>query len=241
MEAFILAAGLGSRLRPITNSRPKALVDIDGRSLLEINIEHLIKAGASRIVVNVHHFSQQIKDFISSKSWDSEIYISDESELLLDTGGGLKKAAPLFSGKEPILIHNVDILSHIDLRALLSHHIENKHLATLAASARTTSRYLLFDRADRLIGWENTKTGEILWTDKPCIEPERLAFSGIAVIEPQMLNLLPSPRIPYSIIPEYLRLAKDHAISSFRHDAKEWIDVGKPETLPFASQFLPLD
>lgn len=240
MEAFLLAAGLGTRLRPLTDTRPKALVEIDGTTLLELNIRHLTLAGASRIVVNVHHFADQVIDFIQSRTWDTEVLISDERQLLLDTGGGLRHAAPLFSGTEPILIHNVDILSHVPLQQMVQQHVDSMSIATLAVSERKTSRYLLFE-GERLIGWENVGTGEQRWVDKPHDSYKRLAFSGIAVVEPQLLTLLPEDDHPYPIIPEYLRIANHHAISSLQHDADQWIDVGKLDTIPLAAQFLPLD
>ena len=152
MEGFILAAGLGTRLRPLTNDRPKALVEIDGVALLEMAIHRLEEAGIGHIVVNVHHFGEKVIDFIASHRWQARIDISDERPLLLDTGGGLKKAAPLFSGKENVLVHNVDILSEIDLRDVERRHREEGNLATLCVSLRDTKRLLLFDETGRLAG-----------------------------------------------------------------------------------------
>lgn len=238
MQAFIPSAGLGTRLRPLTNDRPKALVEIEGVTLLEINILRMIEAGAKRIVVNVHHFSDKVKSFLDSKHWESEIMVSDEHELLMDTGGGLKKAESLFLPDEPILIHNVDVLTHLDLEALVDYHLDSKSFATLCVSERNTSRYLLADEERNLIGWTNEKTGEILWSKEPAECYSKFAFSGIAVVDPLLLSELPAAIKPYPIIPEYLRLADDHTIKMKVHAAEDWLDVGKPETLPQAETFL---
>ena len=237
MEAFVLAAGLGTRLRPLTNDRPKALVEVDGRSLLEINLHKIIQLGASRIVVNVHHFGNKVIDFVNSRKWDCEIVVSDERGLLLDTGGGLKKAQQLFKGDGPILIHNVDILSRIDLADMIRRHAASGDLATLAVSDRKTSRYLLFDNNSKLVGWHNTGTDEHLWAGEPREEYKPLAFSGIAVISPKLANLLPEADRPYSIIPEYIKIARDHPIGNYEHSSSDWIDVGRPETLAKSTQF----
>lgn len=240
MEALILAAGLGTRLRPLTNNRPKALVEIDGHTLLEINLLRLIQAGATRIVVNVHHFADQITDFIASHHWDTEVLISDEREQLLDTGGALKHATSLFSGHDSIMVHNVDILSSINLRDIINQHSHSMSFATLVVSQRNTSRQLLFDSYDKLAGWCNNTTGEHLWVEHPIENTKSLAFSGITVIQPSLLELLPDDATPYPIIPEYLRIAKNHTISYFEHTANNWMDVGKPETLSAAASFLNL-
>lgn len=240
MEAFLLAAGLGTRLRPLTDNKPKALVEVDGRTLLEINILNLIRQGASRIVVNVHHFGDQIIDFIASRHWDAEILISDERDLLMDTGGGLKKAAPLFSGSCPIVVHNVDILSQVNVSDLVAYSVESKALATLAVSQRSTSRMLLFNDYGALCGWHNRSTDEFLWPSGPVAECKEFAFSGIAVVSPQLLEALPEPSAPYPIVPAYLELSKIYTINSFVHDSAHWLDVGKPDTLARASQFVNL-
>ncbi len=232
MQVFLPAAGLGTRLRPLTDSRPKALVEVDGEPLLKHNILRLSAQGANRIVVNVHHFAGMVVDYLASQPWPCEILVSYERDLLLDTGGGLKKAAPLFRPDEPVVIHNVDILSRIDLVAMLSQHTCSKAIATLAVSRRDTSRQLLFDREGTLAGWENRASGAIRWVHEQ--HPESitpLAFSGIAVVSPAFLNLLPEASQPYPIIPAYLDIAKHHAIRCFQHSSADWLDVGKPETL----------
>lgn len=231
MQAFILAAGLGTRLQPLTNNKPKALVEIQGTPLIKIAIENLVRHGATRIVVNIHHLGGQLIEYLSHNHWNADILISDERDLLLDTGGGLKKAEPLFSLQEPILVYNVDIVSRIDLADAIAQHTDSMNIATLLVSRRSTSRQLLFDKQRQLAGWRNSTTGETKWTRQPITTCEQLAFSGIAVIEPAMLKLLPPANHPYPIIPTYLDIARNHRISYFEHSPKDWLDVGKPETL----------
>ena len=241
MEAFLLAAGLGTRLRPLTNDRPKALVEVDGRTLLEINIAKLTALGATRIVVNIHHFADKMVHFIANHDWDTEICISDERGLLLDTGGALKKASNMFSHTQPILIHNVDILAQFDWSSFYAKHMESGTLATLAVSERSTSRLLMTDEKGLLRGWHNNSTGEYIVVNSDAgtkTAYRQLAFSGITLIEPKLLDLLPEASRPYPIIPEYLRLAKSHRINTFEHNPSDWLDVGKPETLAQATQFL---
>lgn len=220
MEGFILAAGLGTRLRPLTNDRPKALVEVDGVTLLEHTIHTLEAGGIGHIVVNVHHFADKVIDFISNHTWQATIDISDERELLLDTGGGLKKAAALFSGKDNILIHNVDILSDIDLQDLEHHHKEQQNLVTLCVSRRKTKRMLEFDEEGHLLGRA----------------AEGMAFSGISVVSPELFPMLPEADHPYPVIDEYIRLSREgHSIGSYVHSPDHWLDVGKPETLALAA------
>lgn len=221
-----MAAGLGTRLRPLTNDRPKALVEINGRTLLEIAIGRLSEAGVDRCVVNVHSFGEMIIDYIRSRKWECEVMISDEREMLLDTGGALKHAARLFSGKEPILVHNVDILSDIDLREVERYHTESGNLVTLCASRRETKRKLLFDNDGRLAG----RAGEI---DDKGLTP--LAFSGVSMISPELFPLLPSDDHPYPVIDAYLEIAKHYPIRCFVHSADRWLDVGTPEKLAKAT------
>lgn len=237
MQAFILAAGLGTRLKPLTDHCPKALVEVQGMPLLKIAIDNLARQGVSKIVVNVHHFADQVIHFLQTNTWNVPVVISDESDLLLDTGGGLKKAENLFTKDEPILIHNVDILSHVDINNLLTQHIDSMSLATLVVSNRSTSRYLLFNHEKQLIGWLNKSTGESKWTDKEYSDYQELAFDGIAIIQPQLLQHLPSADKAFSIIPAYLEIAKHHRISYYDIDKRDWLDVGKPETLNLAQQW----
>ena len=237
MQAFILAAGLGTRLHPLTDTLPKALVEVQGLPLIKIAIDNLVRQGATRIVINIHHFADQLLNYLQDNHWDADILISDEHDLLLDTGGGLKKAAPLFFPREPILIHNVDILSHINFAKVIKQHTDSMNLATLVASQRDTSRQLLFDSQQLLAGWQNLTTGETKWVHMPLATYSKMAFSGIAVVQPQLLELLPPADHPYPIIPAYLDIARNHRISYFEHTPEDWLDVGKPETLQSAQKW----
>lgn len=238
MESFILAAGLGTRLRPLTDHRPKALVEIEGKPLLQIAIERMVQRGVSRIVVNIHHYGEQIIGFINSRKWECEIVISDERKLLLDTGGGLQQAATLFTGEEPIIVHNVDIVSRIDLEEMVQRHLQGDNLATLAVSQRETSRYLLWDAEGQLVGWNNRSSNEYRWVSNPVSEYIALAFSGISIINPKLLSLLPPASKPYPIIPEYLNMAQRYRIGQYQHCPSDWLDVGKPDTLSRATTLL---
>ena len=227
MEGFILAAGLGTRLRPLTNDKPKALVEINGATLLERAIHRLEEAGIGHIVINVHHFADKVIDFIGSHTWQASIDISDERSLLLDTGGGLKQAATLFSGKENVLVHNVDILSDIDLQAVEVHHQSQDNLVTLCVSRRETKRLLEFDESGQLLGRADTSNRSSFTF--------HLAFSGISVVSPKLFPLLPDANRPYPVIDEYIRLSHEgHRIGCYEHSPEHWLDVGKPETLETA-------
>lgn len=231
MQAFIPAAGLGTRLLPLTEHRPKALVEVGGVPLLKIAIDNLARQGATRIVVNVHHFADMVIDYLQSHDWGTEVLVSNEKDKLLDTGGGLKKAAPLFNRDEPILIHNVDILSRINFHDLVELHQQEGNFVTLAVSVRDTSRFLLFADNGLLVGWNNRSTGEAKWVDELVAKNRALAFSGIAVLEPGVLDVLPPCEIPYPIVPAYLNIAKEHRISYFIHSSSDWMDVGTPQSL----------
>ncbi len=231
MQAFIPAAGLGTRLLPLTEHRPKALVEVGGVPLLKIAIDNLARQGATRIVVNVHHFADMVIDYLQSHDWGTEVLVSNEKDKLLDTGGGLKKAAPLFNRDEPILIHNVDILSRINFHDLVELHQQEGNFVTLAVSVRGTSRFLLFADNGLLVGWNNRSTGETKWVDELVAKNRALAFSGIAVLEPGVLDVLPPCEIPYPIVPAYLNIAKEHRISYFIHSSSDWMDVGTPQSL----------
>ena len=231
MEGFILAAGLGTRLRPLTDSRPKALVEVGGRPLLELAIARLAEAGAKRIVVNVHHFADQVEAFLASREWACPVAVSDERALLLDTGGALRRAAPLFGGSEPVLVHNVDVLSTIDLAALLARHASEHNLATLCCSNRPSARKLLFAPDRRLLGRAP------LPAQPAPAQGEALAFSGIAVVSPALFPLLPEADHPYSIVDQYIRLSSQFGVRCFEHPAGQWLDVGRPETLQKAQQW----
>ncbi len=235
MKAMIFAAGLGTRLQPLTNDKPKALVQVNGKTLLETAINKIIHAGINEIIINVHHFAQQVTDFVNENDkFGIDIHFSDESEELLDTGGGLKKASWFLKGGEPFLVYNVDILSDIDLRHLINHHKKNEALVTLAVRKRQTSRYLLFDRGFALCGWQNAKTGEKkIPVAKPDLKP--FAFSGIHIIEPAIFDLMTESG-RFSIIDVYLKLAKEHRILGYDHSRTRWLDLGRVENLKEAEK-----
>jgi NDP-sugar pyrophosphorylase family protein len=238
MKAMILAAGLGTRLRPLTNDRPKALVEVAGRTLLEITLRRLRQFGIREVIVNVHHFADLVVGYIKKNdSFGMRIEVSRE-EVLLDTGGGLKKAAWFFldnGSDEPLVLHNVDVISTIDLRHMMEFHQKSHALATLAVRDRQTSRYLLFDENEQLCGRKGGRD-----QDPEIVRPARktasLAFSGIHVISPRLLSLLTEDGV-FSIVNAYLRLARDgEKISAFRTDECYWRDLGKPENVAQAAK-----
>ncbi|MEM7370626.1 MAG: nucleotidyltransferase family protein [Bacteroidota bacterium] len=238
MQAMIFAAGLGSRLRPLTNDCPKALVEVGGHPLLYWVIHRLKQKGYSDLVINIHHFGELILRYLSDNQYfGCRIAISDERDQVLETGGGLKKAAALFNKDEPILIHNVDILSDIDLSEMRQQHLQSGALATLAVKQRTTSRYLRFNDSLTLSGWKNIKTGEVRMSRKETASLHDLAFSGIHMVDPRLLEMF-ILKGKFSIIDTYLRLAKTETIQGFRHDDSKWLDVGKPENLALAETFV---
>jgi NDP-sugar pyrophosphorylase family protein len=240
MKAMILAAGLGTRLRPLTNDRPKALVTVGGRTLLEITLSRLRAVGVREVILNVHHCAERIVDYLEANhNFDMRIEISRE-DVLLDTGGGLKKAAWFFlesgeGAQEPFLVHNVDVLSTIDLARMVRFHTKHNALATLAVQQRETSRYLLFDEHGQLCGRRAGQDAEpeII---RPTQQVEPLAFSGIHVLSPQIFAML-SEEGAFSIIPAYLRLAaQGQRILAFRADEFYWRDLGRPENLAEAAR-----
>jgi len=235
---MIFAAGLGTRLRPLTDKIPKALVLVAGKPLLEHIIEKLKNSGFDEIIVNVHHFSEQIIDFLKVRNnFGIRIEISDESDFLLDTGGGIRKAAGFFVDNKPFLVHNVDILSNIDLHKLYSTHLKNNSLATLAVSDRISTRYFLFDENFRLQGWKNAQTGEMRPEGKVLSENLLpLAFSGIQVLSPQVFGLMENFPQKFSIIDFYLQNLEKN-LTGFVPNNFTIIDVGKPETLLRAEGF----
>lgn len=235
MEAILLAAGLGTRLRPLTDSRPKALVELEGTTLLELNLRNLSAQGIRHVVVNVHHFADQIVDFIGTHHWGLPVSISDERELLLDTGGALKRASRLLRGDGPVLVHNVDILSDIDFAEMGHLHSRHANLVTLAVSARTTRRQLLFAPNLQLVGRQTGDASTREWCTQPYDDVTPLAFSGISILSPQLFPLLPADDHPFAIIPEYMRLALHHRIEAYPHSATSWMDVGKLDALPQAA------
>ena len=241
MKAMIFAAGLGTRLKPLTDRIPKALVPVNGIPMLQHVILKLKQAGFTEIVINIHHFGEQIIDFLQAhQNFGITIHISDEREELLDTGGGIKKAIPFFSGNEPFLVHNVDILSDTDLKALYDYHRQSINDATLLVSQRETSRYLLFDKDNaRLCGWINKQTLQT----KPngfVYHPEQheaYAFSGIHVISPSLFRYMDRHWTgKFSITDFYLQTCKEARIGGYIAQNLHLIDIGKPETLAQAEK-----
>ncbi len=234
MKAMVLAAGLGTRLGELTHSKPKALVEIAGKPLVEHVIRRLVSFGFTTIVVNVHHFAKQLTDFLLENDFGARILISDESDQLLDTGGGMLHAQPLLDG-EPFLVHNVDILSDLDLTALYQFHVQQNSLATLAVAKRASSRQLLFDGQMRLGGWINKKTGEQILVN-PHNELSEYAFSGIHVINPAFFQKV-NRKGSFPIIPAYLELCRDNSIVGYDTTTNHALDVGKVESIKEAERF----
>jgi NDP-sugar pyrophosphorylase family protein len=231
---MILAAGLGTRLRPLTNDRPKALVEVAGRTLLQITLGRLYQVGVREVIVNVHHFAGMVIEYLkSNNNFGMRIEISRE-EVLLDTGGGLKKASWFFleEPETPFLVHNVDVISTIDLRRMVEYHNQNKALATLAVQTRKTSRNLLFDDQLLLCGRGVEKEETV----RPAQQLQPLAFTGIHVIAPKLLSMMTEEGI-FSIITTYLRLAvQNEKITAFRADEYSWRDLGKVESVAAAEK-----
>ena len=238
MKALLFAAGLGTRLNEYTHDKPKALVNLAGKPLLQHAIEYLKYYGISDITINVFHFAEQVISFIEEKdSFGINIHFSDECDQLLDTGGGLKKAGAFLKGDEPILIYNVDVISNLNLNVLLNYHQQQKALATLVVRQRDTSRYLMFDRNLQLAGWKNFSTGEThVSRNESFADSQPLAFSGIHLIQPEMLEMI-TEEGKFPIIDLYLRLAENQTIKAFVDQSDLWMDLGKPEQLQAAESF----
>jgi len=240
MKAMIFAAGMGTRLKPLTDTMPKALVSVAGKTLLQHTIEKLADAGFDEIVINAHHFSEQIIQFLQRHhNFGLSIRISDESGQLLDTGGGIRKAAPLLNDGSPFLVHNVDILSNANLKELYSHHLQTKGMATLLVNERNSSRYLLFDDQYRLQGWVNQLTGETK-SPHPHFTPtayHHFAFSGIQVISPGIFEWMKNIPDKFPIIDFYLSISAEVEINAFPVPCLKIIDVGKIESLKEAESF----
>lgn len=237
MKAVVFAAGLGTRLYPLTKNQPKALVEVGGRTMLEHTLQKLQMSGVFDVVVNVHAFADKVERFLKEylvAHPGVHIWVSDERELLLETGGGLKKMQPMLCD-EPFLVHNVDVLSTIDLRAMQEldriFHAESKqHLATLAVRRTESDRYFLFNEAGLLCGWENVKTGQqkIARPSESCLQ--RFGFTGIHVVHPELFPLMTEDGV-FSITDVYLRLARTHDVRMYDASDSEWFDIGSPEQL----------
>jgi N-acetyl-alpha-D-muramate 1-phosphate uridylyltransferase len=234
MKAMIFAAGLGTRFKPWTDKHPKALAVVNGKTLLQRNIEYLQQYGITDVVVNVHHFADQILEAVAkNKGWGSNIVISDESDVVLETGGGLLKAKELF-GTERFLTLNVDILTNLNLHQFIKYHEQQAATITLAIAQRDTSRYLLFNDAHRLCGWRNVKGHEVL--EKIAVPAQHYlqrAYSGIALFQNTIFNSIPFTG-KFSLIDVFLHLAPTQIISGYEHTGDDWVDVGRPESVDVA-------
>lgn len=231
MKAMLLAAGFGTRLKPFTEHHPKALAEVNGKSLLQHNIEYLQQFGIYDVVVNVHHFAEQIIQAIKNNDgWRSRVRISDETDAILETGGGLRRAAWFFKDEEDFVLMNVDVLTDLHLDEMIAFHKKNKPLATLATTNRETSRYFLFNEAGILCGWKNIKTGEEkVMRHENNLNPK--AFSGLHIISTKIFPLMQQPEIKFSMVDVYLSLCASHSILSYNHSGSKFIDVGRPESL----------
>jgi MurNAc alpha-1-phosphate uridylyltransferase len=234
MKAMILAAGLGTRFKPWTDLHPKALALVNGKSLLERNLVYLQSFGIKDVLVNIHHFAEQIRHaIIINDGWGSNITISDESDEVLETGGGLMKAASYFDEGSFILM-NADILTNLDLKKMIKYHEENTPLVTLAITDRKSSRYFLFNKNEMLCGWRNAKTGEEKISIPGPVLKEK-AFSGIHLISPEIFPLIHKEG-KFSIVDVYLELAAAHTILGFDHSGSKLVDVGRPDAVQVAEK-----
>ena len=236
---MIFAAGLGTRLKPLTDHMPKALVPVAGKPMLEHVINKLIAAGVDGIVINVHHFAQQIIDFLKEKdNFGIQIWISDETGELLETGGGIKKAAPYFN--EPFLVHNADILSNLDLKAMYDFHVASGNDATLLVSPRKTVRYLLLNEENKLCGWVNKETLQTKpegFVYQPEVQKE-YAFGGIHIISPSLFKYMEGWTGKFSIMDFYLQTCQKAKLGGYAKEDLQLIDIGKPDTLAQAEEFI---
>jgi NDP-sugar pyrophosphorylase family protein len=232
-RAMIFCAGLGTRFKPWTDKHPKALAMVNGKSLLQRNIEYMQQYGIREVIVNVHHFADQVVDAIKKNDgWGSKVFISDETDEVLETGGGLLKARDLFPPGERFITTNVDILTNLNIHQLLAFHRKNDALISFGVTDRKTSRYLLFDDEDHLCGWRNTKTGEEKLSH-PGRNVSEKAYSCVVVFEPAVFGLIPFSG-KFSLIDLYLALAKTHPILGYDHTGDKLVDVGKPESIAVA-------
>ena len=231
---MILAAGLGKRMRPFTNNTPKALIKINDKTLLEIAIEKLIIYGFNEIVINVHHLADQIVEYIEQNKFDAKISISHEEDELLDTGGGLKHAERFLTGDEPFLLHNVDIVSNLNLKTLYDFHLNSDAVSTVVVRKRETNRYFLFNEDNTLRGWMNEGNGKkiLISNENPL---SKYAFSGIHVIDPKIFSLMPDKDV-FPIASLYLDIGLEHKICAFIDEHSTWIDVGYPEYVKLAEE-----
>ena len=230
MKAMILAAGLGTRLRPLTNDKPKALVQIGGHTMLDMAIRYLVKFGIEEIIINVHHLADQIEQYVRDNNYGITIEFSDERQELLDTGGGIKHASWFLKGDAPFLVMAVDVLTDLNLNEMIRYHYQQNALVTLAVKDRSTTRKLLFDENMQLCGWKNNLTGELKG-----VTSERgytgLGFSVIHLLDPAIFDIMHETGA-FSIIDVYLRIMNTAKIIGFRHDEMDWMEFGRAENIP---------
>lgn len=226
---MLFAAGLGTRLKPFTDHHPKALAEVNGKTLLEHSLRYLQRYGIEDVIVNVHHFADQIEQVLQDNNgFGSWVSISDEREMVLETGGGLLKAAPYFEDEEDFVVMNVDVLTNLDLGKMIDFHKSNESFATLAVMKRESGRYLLFDEHMILCGWTNNKTGEQK-ISREVLEMRPFAFSGIQVLSHKILDMPFTGK--FSLVDLYLHFAKTELVKGYDHTGNIFIDVGKPESL----------
>ncbi len=234
-QAMIFCAGLGTRFKPWTDKHPKALAPINGKSLLQRNIEYLQLYGIDEVIVNVHHFADQIVDAIEkNKGWGSHILISDETEAVLETGGGLLKAQHLFTPGQPFITLNADVLTDLDLNQLIAYHQQHQPIISMAVGDRNTTRRLLFDRANRLCGWRNEATGEER-ISMPMKDPSSKSYDCVVMFSYEVFELIQFEG-KFSLIDLYLDIARSHTVLGYTHKTNRWMDVGKPGTVSLAEK-----
>ena len=238
MKAIILAAGLGSRLKHVTHDKPKALVEVDGIPMLESVILKLKSQGINELLINIHHFGQSIIDFLDTKNnFGVDITISDERDLLLNTGGAILRAKNFILGNEPVLVHNVDVISNVNIKELLMYHTEKRSIATLCVRQRDSQRGLLFNNKNLLIGWTNLVDKKYRWVTHSCTDYSLFAFSGIYIINPDFVNHITQTGI-FSIIDTWLDIAKNHPISGYIDTSSIWHDLGTMDKISDAEKKL---
>jgi NDP-sugar pyrophosphorylase family protein len=237
MQALLLCAGLGTRLQHLTENTPKALVEVNGKPLIAWNLEKLKKAGFTKVIVNVHHFAQQIQDYLHAEdNFGLDIHISDETELLLNTGGAIKQAMSFIDPSEPLLVHNVDILTDLDLEEMMAAHRSSERVATLAVRTRKTSRYLMFEEESmQLTGWTNITKGETRLSRITTLMVVNYGFSGVHIVDASLFDFFPE-EASFSIIDVYLEAARTANVYAFPHEEDVWFDVGKPESIGLAER-----
>ena len=237
MKAFILAAGLGTRLGTLTSDKPKALVEVNGKSMLENLVLHLKKQGIQQFLINVHHFADKIMQHVKDNhNFGVNITFSDERQQLLDTGGAITKAADFFKGSEMILVHNVDVMSSVNLDKLTTYHKQKNAIASLCVRKRDSGRALLFDEKMMLGGWVNLSRSDYKWVSKPMPHPKSFAYSGVYIARPDFAEKLPFSG-QFSIIDAWLEMAKTECIAGFEDHSAYWFDLGSKEKIAAATKY----